>query len=544
MAMNILETLKQLHIDLDSIADQKTRASIVLLLNIVEFLTKENQQQKEEVQLLKDEINRLKKEQGRPVIRPQKKEGDISSEKERRGSSKKPKKIRKKKEELEIHSEQLCAVDPEQLPEDAAFKGYDTVIIQDVVFRAENTAFKREVFYSASENRRIIGDLPPGHQGEFGPGIKTLVLCLYNDSGMSQPKIYQLLDTAGVYISKATLSRIITDDVSIFHPEKTEIIAAGFASSPYQHIDDTKARVNGVNHYNHILCNPLYTAYFTRPGKDRLTLLEILNQEELTFVLNAQTLEWLTDWGLSVKQQKILKPLLSDHLMKRVEMDQLLANLYPLPGKQKTNRHRILEASALTAFCQGGRPFPILVCDDAPQFRGLMENIMLCWVHEGRHYKKLSPCMTLHREQLETVRTEFWDFYHALLAYKENPSVKDAEKLSQEFDRLFSQKTGYLLLDDRLEKTLEKKVSLLLVLEYPELPLHNNPAELGARVQARRRDVNLQTKNEKGTQAKDTMMTIIQTARKLQVNIFSYVHDRLTKNFKMPSLASLILSKS
>ena len=39
-------------------------------------------------------------------------------------------------------------------------------------------------------------------------------------------------------------------------------------------------------------------------------------------------------------------------------------------------------------------------------------------------------------------------------------------------------------------------------------------------------------------------MTIVQTARKLQVNVLEYVRDRMSKHFSMPSLESLILSKS
>jgi hypothetical protein len=44
---------------------------------------------------------------------------------------------------------------------------------------------------------------------------------------------------------------------------------------------------------------------------------------------------------------------------------------------------------------------------------------------------------------------------------------------------LFSTKTNYQALNDRIEKTKEKKSELLLVLKYPEIPLHNNDAELG-----------------------------------------------------------------
>ena len=40
-----------------------------------------------------------------------------------------------------------------------------------------------------------------------------------------------------------------------------------------------------------------------------------------------------------------------------------------------------------------------LVCDDAPQFKLLTEELALCWVHEGRHYKKLNPLVAYHQQQ-------------------------------------------------------------------------------------------------------------------------------------------------
>src|SRR3990167_647505 len=95
-----------------------------------------------------------------------------------------------------------------------------------------------------------------------------------------------------------------------------------------------------------------------------------------------------------------------------------------------------------------------------------------------------------------------------------------------------------------LKKQKNNKDSLLLVLQYPELPLHNNTSELGARRQARYRDISLQTKNVKGTEAKDTHMTITETAKKLCVNTFKYFYDRISGKYEMPSLASLIQLKS
>ena len=75
------------------------------------------------------------------------------------------------------------------------------------------------------------------------------------------------------------------------------------------------------------------------------------------------------------------------------------------------------------------------------------------------------------------------------------------------------------------------------MLEYPFLPLHNNAAELGVRAQVRIRDINFQTVFEDGTKCKDTFLTIVQTARKLGVNVY----DRISEKFEMPSLAEIIL---
>jgi hypothetical protein len=81
---------------------------------------------------------------------------------------------------------------------------------------------------------------------------------------------------------------------------------------------------------------------------------------------------------------------------------------------------------------------------------------------------------------------------------------------------------------------------LLMVLSHPEILLHNNPAELGARQRVRKRDVSLQARTREGIGAWDTFETLVATAKKLGVNLFRYLHDRITLTYCLPSLASLI----
>jgi len=201
-----------------------------------------------------------------------------------------------------------------------------------------------------------------------------------------------------------------------------------------------------------------------------------------------------------------------------------------------------MESAAIAQYRQGSgnEIIDILVADDAPQFKLLTAFLALCWVHVGRHFKKMNPLMPCFQKALEKFQGEFWKFYGKLRAYQKNPIESEIEILEKEFDLLFSSKTGYPELDERIEKTLQKKNELLLVLKHPEIPLHNNRSENGARVQKRREDVSFQTRNANGTKAKDAMMSVIETCKKLGVNPREYIKDRILKSGKIPRLSALL----
>jgi len=544
--MDVRKTLEAITPILDRIVEPDIRVAVGLLPNLVEALAKENEQLRQTVQELKDEINRLKGEQGKPNIRPQKKGGkdNHSSDKDRKKRSKKNKKKNraKKKDTIKADRSVLCRIDPAILPPDAKPKGHKPIVIQDIKISTDNIDFQREVYYSASLNKTFIAALPKGYDGEFGPGLKTWIVSLYHDSNMTEPALKRFLNTCGIIISNATISRILTDRHEQFHQEKEDIIDAGL-QGPYQQTDDTSTRVNGKNHYVHILCNPFYTAYFTRPKKDRMTLLEILCRDELKFLVNEESCQLMKAMGLPEKRLNQLKEIKFEKTLTREEINSVLLELFPNPKKHSSNRRFILEATALVYYRSLDHAITHLMCDDAPQFNYIAKYHSLCWIHEGRHYKKLRPIVPLHRKQLDNFSEIFWDLYQKLLDYTEQPAEVSVQQLEDEFDKLFSTKTGYDQLDERIALTAAKKQALLLPLTFPFLPLHNNDAEGGAQHQARLRDIHLQTKNEKGTKAKDTFATLVKTARKLNVNLLNYFYDRITQTFSMPSLAHLILEK-
>jgi hypothetical protein len=43
---------------------------------------------------------------------------------------------------------------------------------------------------------------------------------------------------------------------------------------------------------------------------------------------------------------------------------------------------------------------------------------------------------------------------------------------------------------------------------------------------------------------KTAFVTIVQTAKKMKVNLYQYIYDRITKKYDMPSLADMIIVAS
>jgi len=533
--------------EVKSIADDKVQGILTSLLNLIEALVAENNELRSENQRLRDEVNHLKGEQGKPSIRKQTKPNkNHSSEEERkkRNKDKSQRKKAKKKGKITKIRFEICSIDKKQLPTDAVFKGYQSVVIQDIIIKTDNIEFKKETYYSPSHKKTFIAPLPTGYQGTFGPTIRALIISLYYDLKMTESNIHKFFTDHGILISMGSISNFLINNQEEFHQEKRAIVMAGLTATNYQQMDDTSARVCGKNHYAHILCNEFYTAYFTRRYKDRLTIIEILTQDDMMFTFNEHTYSLMKEMGISNKMLNKVNARCSETNMNRQAIDIILNEFFPDQHKQLTNQRIILEASAIVAYQALPYAVTLLLTDDAPQYNKITPYHPLCWIHDGRHYKKLEPVCFVHREQIDNYLKRYWEYYDKLLDYKLFPSPTLALALKNEFDILFSTKTEYEKLDERISKTRSNKDQLLLVLDHPHLPLHNNDSELGAREQSRRRDISFHTMSQEGTQAKDTFMTIAKTSKKLAVNFYRYVCDRISKKYEMPSLDSLIVQLS
>ncbi len=529
-------------LDLSGLPDERTRDLVLRLLNLIETVTGDLRAAQAELQRLRDENNRLKGEQGTPDVRPKaspKPPADHSSEAERKVP--KPHHKHAKLTTIPIDRDQVLTLDPAILPPDARFTGYQAVTIQDLRLQTDNVRFLKEEYYAASTKQTDLAPLPAGDAGEFGPGIKALTLVFYYASQMSEPKILEFFQHVGVQISAGTISNLLVKGQDAFHAEQDAAYLAGLRSSPWQHLDDTLTRVNGHNEHCHVICNPLHTTYRTTPGKDRLSVLDVLsNGQERRFVLDEDALAYLDALGIAQLRRKQLLHLPRDQMLDEVALLGLLAK--HLPGLGAQTKKWIVEALAVSAYhAQSEVPVVrLLMCDDAPQFQWVTDELALCWVHAGRHFKKLEPCVELHRQELEKFQKEFWAYYHELRCYAEAPTSAERERLAEAFEVLFGQRTGYWALDERIALTKVKKAELLVVLRHPEVPLHNNAAELGARQRVRKRDVSFGPRTREGSKAWDTFMSLAATTKKLGVSFYHYIHDRVAETNQIPPLAELI----
>jgi len=386
---------------------------------------------------LRDEIARLKGEKGKPTIQanssPNQGTPPAPRHQSRSPSGAASGTVPPRQERIKIDREQVITLDRSHLPADVEHRGYREVVIQNLLFQTDTVRYRLERLSSKSTGQLYEASLPAALQGQsFGSELQAFVLMLYFELRVPEEKILNVLQAQGLVISAGQISNIlIQKHLARFAEERKAVLRAGLHITSYQHIDDTGARIAGVNHYFSTLCNPYYSSFFTHRHKNAETVAGLLALLEAP----APSVSSLTAGNGGEGQ------------VSQAPHPELAAAPKPL-----------------------GDYVQILISDDAPQFRNQTDYQGLCWVHEERHYKKLHPFFASHQKLVDDFRGDIWDYYDRLKAYARAPTAALKQELSAAFDALFSRTTGYEALDQRIARTRQKKAALLLVLDFPEVP--------------------------------------------------------------------------
>ncbi len=272
--MEIEEEILSLNPDeLDT--DEKTKALIKKVLNLLERVLKENAELRIENQKLRNEIARLKGEKGRPMVLPNVKGEEVKEDNE--DTEKKAWHKGSKTAQIMINRTETISVDKKNLPKDAVFKGYRKVTVQELKFATDNVQFLIARYYSASRNKTYEGDLPTWVDGEFGPNVKSFVMTMYFRGRVTEPKITLMLNEMGILISEGEVSNIITKSgYREFSKEREDILEAGMESTIYVHTDDTMLRHKGVTNHVMVFCTALFGVFFINRYKNRDTVRKTL----------------------------------------------------------------------------------------------------------------------------------------------------------------------------------------------------------------------------------------------------------------------------
>jgi len=508
---------------------------------LVDRLLRIIEEQQAEMRAMRDEIARLKGLPRRPTIRPSTLNAphpDPSHKKKRRG--KRPGSAKRKKTvELPIH--ETIPLPLEGLPEGTRQNGYEDFVVQDMKIEAHNVCYRR-LRYLLPDGTSQTAPLPAHVQGHFGSGLRSYVLYLHHQCGVTQPLIHEALLDLGIDISTGQIDRLLTEGHEQFHEEKDALLPTAREVSSYFQADDTGARHLGKNAYTTVIANPLFASFTTTASKSRVNFLKLLRAPHEEYLWNEDALLYAkSQQGLSLELRarltsatcKGMRTFSSDKAWER----QLAA--WKIRGDEP---RRIVTEAALFGTLMHyemyvGQP---LVSDDAGQFKisGLLH--ALCWLHAERSIRKLVPLNPREQEAVDGVRDAVWKYYERLRAYREAPTPQRKAALERDFERLFRRRTGFTDLNEALRRIHEKRDDLLLVLQRPEIPLHNNLSESDIREWAKRRKISAGTRSDLGRRCRDTFISLKKTCRKLGVSFWRYLQDRIRGTREILALSELM----
>ena len=512
------------------------------LLNKVNKLTTENT-------ALREEVRHLKKLKGQPKIRPNKKapeDGKDSKPASASGNTSPPKGKRPAKQKSGRTAkpspssirEQICPA--EGVQDSWKRKGYQDFTHVDVNLEFTTTRYRREVWLTP-EGQTVVAALPAHVKGRFGENLAAMALDLYYSCSVTQPLLLDWLHSYGCPISEGKLNDLLIHGHELFHQEREEVLETGVACSRMLLVDDTGARHGGKNGYCTVIGNETFTVFASTASKSRVNFLTLLQGKRRSYVLNSVALDYMKQEKIADKWFSILSAYGETHFLNNAAWEAFLNDHKLFPKEQ---RRKATEAVLKAGLLNNGFPEAMIIhSDGARQFDTAFAH-SLCWFHASRPLAKLIPANKQERAARDWMEKQFWHMYDDVEAYCQAPTADQKAQIEQDFNHWVMTQVDYPDLRSVLGQLYRAREELLLILEYPWLPLHNNLSERQIREYVKRRKISGGTRSYLGQRCRDTFASLKKTCRLHGVSFSRYLKDRISGAGIIPRLSDMVRGKS
>ena len=482
--------------------------------------------------LQREEIARLKNLPKRPKFKSSGMEKRVDAAKKK---GKRPRRRGATRPNLKIDDVKVINM---PRPPGAVSHGYTSFVVQDLIIRTRVVEYRCEQWLLADKKTVVTAPLPEGIKGHhYGPEVRRTILTHYHMLQSTAPRLVNLLQMYGLSISKREVVRILTQKNEPFVNESSAVLRAALSTSAWISVDDTGAVHRAKNGYTTQIGNENFTWFCTTESKSRTNFLSLLRAGYTDYVVNDDALGYMLDQGVA----RYLVDRLADHPVRHfADLEAWNAHLAKLgicSRKRKVSARMIeIATQGATWGCirhHGLLNDSVILSDDAGQFN--VGNHALCWVHCERLVHKLDAFTEADRNAKARMEDRIWKFYFALKAYQQAPTDRRKADLKRWFDRLFTTETGFVALDEQLNRIHKNKDELLKVLDFPGIPLHSNSSENDIRAMVTRRRVSAGTRSDDGRTCRDTFVGLMKTCMKLGVSFYDYLGARL----KVPDAADV-----
>lgn len=435
-------------------------------LNVIEQLLQTQRLLLEELQKVQEALNRFKGQAGKPAFPSDNRQKQSSSI---TGLLKEEKPWHKssKKGKMPIDREESLAEVDTCSCGSTTFTTIRTTkkIVQGIMFKRDTVVYRGRVKQCTDCGKRYRSILPLALRGiSFSPQLSSFLSFWHYGCRVTLPLLLRTMDGIGIQISSGQVSNLLLQNGNKLAPADHQLRTAGIRNSPHLQSDASGAKRREK-----------------KTGKIRNQYVQVISNK-----------------------------LLSIFSITRYYNAKTLNRLLTKAGRQKLFVSDDGSPNGESCGCKGKQ---------------------LCWVHEIRHYKKLFPFLNPYRQLQQETLTRWSNFYHLAKHYAQSPPEKmqkKKEQIRKLFDQITQQVTGYDLLDKQLRLTRKKKDRLLLFLDHPELPIHNNQCEQDLRQFVIIRKISGGTKSFRGDKSLARHLSVIQTAQKQGLDVYQTLHELLT----------------